>query len=416
MGAVGTDKFVITSYERSGLRPGAYLFDSNGVFITTLTNPAPGKHNRGGLAVGSVGSDRIILGVSWNYATNVFDDIGAAYLLSTNSTMLLAITNPTPVVGDQFGWSVAGSLDALLVSAHLDDTGASNAGAAYLFDTNGVLVTTFTNPTPLANENFGRPLAFLGADRVLIGAAGDSSAVTNAGAVYLFHTNGNLLATLTNPSPSSESFGVSMTVVSADKILIGAPGYDYSVSAPNSGVAYLFSTNGTLLTTFTNPVPAYGDNFGITLTTISPEMVLISAPNFWIESGSAYLFRMDGTLLCSFDDPTPEQNDNYGLFTVALGGNKIFLSGRQGDVYNGAVYFFTLKPEAFEVPRLKLAKTNGSIRISWPITVDAYQLFETATLSPVNWTPVSNATETNSTEISITVETESQRFYRLERQ
>ena len=34
MGVVGTDKFVITSYERSGLQPGAYLFNSQGVFIT----------------------------------------------------------------------------------------------------------------------------------------------------------------------------------------------------------------------------------------------------------------------------------------------------------------------------------------------------------------------------------------------
>lgn len=412
MGAVGTDKFVITSYERSGLRPGAYLFDSNGVFITTLTNPAPGKHNRGGLIVGSMGSDRIILGVPWNYTTNVFDDIGAAYLLSTNGTLLLAITNPTPAIGDQFGWSVAGSSDALLIGAHLDDTGASNAGAAYLFDTNGLLMTTFTNPTPLADENFGRPVAFLGRDRVLIGAAGESSAVNGAGAVYLFHTNGNLLTSLTNPSPSSESLGVALTVIDADKLLIGAPGYDFSVPAPNSGAAYLFSTNGTLLTTFSNPVPAYGDSFGHTMTTVSPEMVLISAPNFWVETGTVYLFRTDGTLLCSFDDPTPAQNDHYGLFTVALGGDKIFLSA-QGD---DAVPFFTLRPEAFEIPRVRIAKTNGNnIRVSWPITVDAYRLFESTTLSPTNWTPVLSATETNAAEISITAQAVNQRFYRLER-
>lgn len=412
MGVVGTDKFVITSYERSGLQPGAYLFNSQGVFITTLTNGAHPFHNRGGLAVGGLGSDRVILGAYWNYGPDLSFQVGAAFLVHTNGAMILSITNPTPAPGDNFGLNVAGSSNALLIGAHLDDTGASNAGSAYLFDTNGVLLTTFTNSTPLANENFGSSLAFLGSNRVLIGAAGESSTITNAGAVYLFNTNGDLLTTMTNPSPSSEGFGRALTVVSADKILIGAPGYDYSVSAPNSGAAYLFSTNGALLLTFTNPVPAFGDNFGCTMTTVSPEMVLISAPNFGGGSGSAYLFRADGTLLCSFDDPTPAQNDYYGLSTVALGGDKVFLSA-QGD---GAVYFFTLQPKAFEVPRLSLTESNGSIHISWPVTVDAYQLFETMTLSPVNWTPVPNAAGTNSSEISVTVEAAGQRFYRLERQ
>ncbi len=417
MGAVGTDKFVITSYEQTGLRPGAYLFNSQGTFITTLTNGAHGFHNRGGLAVGGLGADRVILGAYWNYGPDLSFQVGAAFLVHTNGAMLLSITNPTPSPGDSFGRNVAGSLNAMLISAHLDDTGASNAGAAYLFDTNGVLLTTFTNPTPLANENFGTSLTFLGSDRVLIGAAGESSTVTNAGAVYLFSTNGSLLTTMTNASPSSEGLGRALTVVGSDKILVGAPGYDYSESAPNSGAAYLFSTNGTLLTTFTNPVPAYGDNFGITVTTVSPEMVLISAPNFWIESGSAYLFRTDGTLLCSFDDPTPEHHDYYGLSNVALGGNKVFLSGLQGDVYNGAVYFFTLQPQAFEVPQLKVAKSNGNnIRISWPDTVNAYRLFETTTLSPANWSPALHATETNATEISILIEAANQRFYRLESQ
>ena len=36
-----------------------------------------------------------------------------------------------------------------------DDTGATNAGAAYLFSTDGTLLTTFTNPTPADNDQFG---------------------------------------------------------------------------------------------------------------------------------------------------------------------------------------------------------------------------------------------------------------------
>src|SRR5437867_3147251 len=59
---------------------------------------------------------------------------------------LLTFTNPTPAVDDRFGYSVAAvGTDRVLIGAPLDDTGATNAGAAYLFSTNGALLATFTN-------------------------------------------------------------------------------------------------------------------------------------------------------------------------------------------------------------------------------------------------------------------------------
>src|SRR6476619_3453993 len=65
-----------------------------------------------------------------------------------------------------------------------------------------VLLRTFNNPTPALDDNFGSSMAALGNDRVLIGARYDDTTATNAGAVYLFHTNGTLLTTFTNPIPA----------------------------------------------------------------------------------------------------------------------------------------------------------------------------------------------------------------------
>lgn len=109
-----------------------------------------------------------------------------------------------------------------------------------------VLLRTFNNPTPNVDDNFGSAMAALGNDRVLIGARYDDTTATNAGAVYFFHTNGTLLATITNPIPTvifpyaDEQFGSAIATLGSDRIVIGSP---------MVGKVFLFTTNGTWLTT-----------------------------------------------------------------------------------------------------------------------------------------------------------------------
>ena len=53
------------------------------------------------------------------------------------------ITKPTPADYDWFGISVAAvGSDRVLIGANWDNTGADNAGAAYLLSTDGALLTT----------------------------------------------------------------------------------------------------------------------------------------------------------------------------------------------------------------------------------------------------------------------------------
>ena len=61
------------------------------------------------------------------------------------SQFSLTLTNPSPAAYDYFGYSVAAvSSDWVLIGAHRCDTGATDAGAAYLFTTDGTLLTTST--------------------------------------------------------------------------------------------------------------------------------------------------------------------------------------------------------------------------------------------------------------------------------
>ena len=77
--------------------------------------------------------------------------------------LVLTLTNPTPAVGDGFGSSVAAVGNNILVGVPNDDTNAVNSGAAYLIDgTTGALLLTFTNPTPAIGDFFGYSVAAVG--------------------------------------------------------------------------------------------------------------------------------------------------------------------------------------------------------------------------------------------------------------
>ena len=313
--------------------------------LTTFTNPMPAASDSFGYSVAAVGSNRFLIGAPYN-DTSV-TDAGAAYLFKANGTLLTAFTNPNLTAGGLFGASVAAvGNDRVLVGVPNDNTGATDAGAAYLFGTNGTLLATFTNPTPAAYESFGFSLAAVGNDRVLISAS-YSTVAAYAGAAYLFSTNGTLLTTFTNPVPSSyEFFGWSVTAVGNDCVLVGTP-FDANV-----GSAYLFRTNGTLLTTFTNPTPAPDDRFGWSVAAMGSDRVLIGAikdDTGARDSGAAYLFSTNGVLLTTFTNPTPQDSAYFGRAVAAVGNDHVLIGAQNA----GAAYLFTTNgtlPTAFTNP------------------------------------------------------------------
>ena len=270
-----------------------------------------------------------------------------------------------------FGYSVAAvGTDRVLIGAYWDDTGATNAGAAYLFSTNGALLTTFTNPTPATYDGFGSSVAAVGTDRVLIGASSDNTGATDAGAAYLFRTNGMLLTTFTNPTPADDDFfGSSVAAVGTDRVLIGASGNDTGTT--DAGVAYLFSTNGTLLTTFTNPTPANSDKFGSSVAAVGTDRVLIGA---------------------YYDDT--------------------------GATDAGAAYLFSTAVPTPEAPSLTIRlTTTNTVAVSWPSPSTGWTLQQnTNGVASVNW---SNAPGTiqddGTTKTLIIAPPTGERFYRLKR-
>ena len=283
----------------------AYLFNSTtGALLQTFNNPVVNAGDGFGWSVASLGNNVLIGAPFADLVTTAgrVNDVGAAYVFnSTTGALLQTLNNPTPVSGDQFGYSVAGvGTNALVGAPYKAVGGLINAGAAYLFNGNtGALLQTYNKPNPAAGDFFGFSVAGVGSN-ALIGAFGDDTGATDAGSAYLFDdTTGTLLRTLNNPNPApGDFFGHSVAAVGIN-LLIGA--HSANTGATDAGAAYLFNgATGALLQTFNNPngVGGQGNEFGWSVAAAGSNVVIGShldstaAPT----AGAGYLFATNGTL------------------------------------------------------------------------------------------------------------------------
>jgi hypothetical protein len=293
---------------------------------------------------------------------------GSAFLFSTNGKLLATITDPNP--GQHwFGRGLIHAFgDKLVISSPFTDPFVQNTGAAYSFDTNGVLIRSFTNTTPSAFDNFGHSVHAVGHDRILIGVVSDSSLVGGSGAAHLFESNGNVLATFKSPFPSiNGQFGSSLATLGSDRLLISAPIDD---DVTHAGAVYLFSTNAVPLAMFTNPTTTEHSNqylqFGQSVAAVGEDAVLIGSP-----------------------------------------------ADQTGADDSGVAYLFSIPP-----PRLNIRRTAAnSVVISWLAPAPTFELQETGDLANSTWIPAAGNLQYDG--INFTCEAtplSGNRFFRLQKQ
>ncbi|HTY87081.1 MAG TPA: hypothetical protein VMB80_06420 [Candidatus Acidoferrum sp.] len=413
--AVGSDRVLIGSEVAAE----AYLFSLDGTLLTTFTNPEVPGGGGFGYSLAAVGSDRVLIG-NYNYFEGV-TQVGRAYLFSTNGALLTTFTNPSPAAVQGFGWSVAGlGSDRVLIGGPADgNKGAPYRAAAYLFRTNGTLLATLTNPVPAYDGGFGLAVVAVGSDRVLVGAPYDNRGASFAGAAYLFSTNGNVITTFTNPIPAfNDNFGTALAAVGNNRLLISA--IDYGNAKGNGGSAYLFDINGALLTSITNPTPAAYEYFGWSVAAVGSSRLLIGAfqdGTSPLQAGSAYLFSTNGTLLNTFTNPTPAPYGFFGYSVAAIGTDRVIIGGLRDDTGAtdaGAAYLYGLP-----YPTLRISRNVGTASLSWVTAESGLILQQTDLLgTPVAWSDATNAVSVNGTTNVVQTTTTSgptSRFYRLRR-
>ncbi len=293
-----TNSGVVYVYDRSSATPGTP--------VLTILNPSPAAQDQFGNALALSGS-RLVVGCARNDIGAV-SDAGSAYvyeLASGTPTQPIAVLdNPAPAVEDLFGYSVAVCGSQVLVGAYNNDTGAPNAGSAYLYDLSSanplVPIATFDNPAPTTDDFFGHAVG-LSVDWAVIGAHLNDTGARDAGSAYVYSLadlpGTSPFLVLHNPDPNPEdTFGFSVAI-SGSRIAIGGPEIDDG--AVDSGGVYVYD-----MTSATPAVPVdvldcldhrAGDLFGFNVAVYNDNIV-VGAPlddGASFDRGAAYFFDPD---------------------------------------------------------------------------------------------------------------------------
>ena len=219
---------------------------------------------------------------------------GAIYMYLRKGSLWVPVQkmySNSELPGDTFGHSIAMSLDGvvLVVGATGDDTVSSNAGAVYTYDQVSQKLTQLIKlnaSDAAASDNFGSSVT-LSADATiaLIGAYNDGDKGVNSGSVYVFTRVGTVWTQQqklnASDSVAYDNFGVSVAL-SADTSIafIGAHGRDDK--GTDSGAVYVFTRVGTVWTQQQKLLASDGvtlDYFGYSVSlNVDASIALIGAP------------------------------------------------------------------------------------------------------------------------------------------
>jgi hypothetical protein len=220
--------------------------------VAKLTAPDAAAWDQFGYAV-SVSGITAVVGAPWEDPG--WPEAGAAYVFEFNPAggaweQADKLTASDAASDDYFGWSVSVSGSTLVVGAPWEDTGGSSAGAAYVFEFNPASgaweeADKLTASDAGTGDGFGFSVSVSGTT-VVVGAMGEGTGGTHAGAAYVFEMNpasgaweeaAKLTASDAGPD---DWFGWSVSVSGATA-LVGAPGE--GTGGSSAGAAYVFEFN-----------------------------------------------------------------------------------------------------------------------------------------------------------------------------
>ena len=174
----------------------------------TLQDPVPETNDQFGYAV-DIHAGVIVVGARFNRnrlgASFVFDLADANPAVSIGT-----LANNTPASDDRFGYAIAASGDFLAVGVPLDENSAVDGGSVAVYDISSgtpSLLTTLLSPNPSDAEVFGSSVAI--SDEILVvGAFREDTGATDAGSAYVFDLSSGTpsvpIFTLNNPAPAAD--------------------------------------------------------------------------------------------------------------------------------------------------------------------------------------------------------------------
>ena len=309
----------------------------------------------------AISDNTMVVGARFDGTT--VSQAGAAYVyvLSggtwTQQAVLLANDG---AVADKFGYSVAISENTIVVGAYNDDSPLSNGGSAYVFVRSGATWTQqqkLTAGDGTADDEFGNAVGING-ETIAVGAHfADLPNNSEAGSVYIYRRTGTNWAQNQKLIPTAavilgDHFGESVSL-SGSKIVIGAAGDDTPFTA--AGAVYVFADNGggyVQQQKLTIASGANGDSFGNSVAVEGNTLIggalqytpIVGQPAF----GAAYIYEFNGSTWVSQGRIVASDGasvDRFG-YSVAVSNNVIAVGAREDDTTAGgpdagSTYIFT---------------------------------------------------------------------------
>jgi hypothetical protein len=268
-----------------------------------------------GQVVGSFGSsididytgDRIVVGSITNGISNNKAGSARIYLNGGFETQI----NPPNANTFQFGYNVSinNAGDKIVVGQNYIGGGGNET--VYTYSRSGTTWSLLANiPTPTADIFFASSIAMDGNNTIVIGANRANTNGTFSGAAYVYHSNGTLLTTLlASDGAASDSFGTTVNISNdGNTIVVTAPGANSS-----SGAAYIYKGSGNSWTEI-QKIVKFGDETGQFGVAVGPTRPVINGTGANIAIYASYLnygpnTTANYTSLLTFIDSN--QNNNW---------------------------------------------------------------------------------------------------------
>lgn len=240
-----------------------------------------------GLSVGISGDTVIVGAFADDVSSNTNQGSAYVFVRSGSTwSQQQKLTALDGAAEDYFGWSVAISAGTAIISSYLDDIGANaNQGSAYVFVRSGSTWSQqqqLTATAGAADDTFGISVS-ISEDTAIVGAyLDDVGANVNQGSAYVFVRSGTSWTQQQQLTASdgavSDTFGISVSI-SGDTAVVGA-NFDDVGANPDQGSAYVFERAGTTWTQrarLTDNSGAASDFFGNGVA-VSGDKIVVGAP------------------------------------------------------------------------------------------------------------------------------------------
>jgi hypothetical protein len=357
------------------------------IFIATTVAPTKAEEEYHVIATlqaptlterGHFGSDLALfedtlLIAEWFAAQGDISQAGKAYIFDSDWNLVTTFQDPNPEEGQYFSRSVDLKSDMAAIPCYKDlGSDWGRVGNISLFNFEGTLLNTIQPPERVYWSRFGATLCFYGDLLLVSESQKDDLGVLDSGVLHVFNTEGDLLHTIHSLSPITKGhFGESIDA-NEEFILVGESG-NWWEQPINNGSVYVYNREYELVETLHSPDHQERTYFGMPVA-ISENIFVVG--EHWAsvdgheKAGRAHLYDNDLNLVATLESPTPEDNGEFG-FHVAIGGGLVVVGERKGDVVSmseGKAYVFDLEGNLIDT--LVSPEPEIGAQFGWRVVTD----------------------------------------------